>query len=209
MVDLESRDQLAGISSRGEATASSLASEGRGEQTNVGQAFSVGNESTSQAVASDLALQQLSPEDQPPAGNDDEPPQSEQRLSSKSMKALNSRVLVIDDEPLLAQTIQLGLDDSFDVEIAGDGLSGLDRILADEFWGLILCDLSLPDISGAEVYRRALATRPEIKERFVIMTGGAVTLEAREFMSSYTGAVLSKPFSLSELEELVQGRCSG
>lgn len=111
-------------------------------------------------------------------------------------------VLVIDDEPLLGQTIQLGLEDDFDVQLAATGQEALKLILSDETYGLILCDLSLPDISGADIYREMLDKKPELKSRFVVMTGGAFSPASQEFMRKFSGKVLNKPFTLNELEQL-------
>ncbi len=114
------------------------------------------------------------------------------------------RVLVIDDEQLLGQTIQLGLEDTMDVELEISGQKGLDRLLSEEQFSLILCDLSLPDLSGSDIYARVASDRPDLKERFVVMTGGAVTSESRDFLENYDGPLLNKPFTLSQVETLIE-----
>jgi DNA-binding NtrC family response regulator len=113
------------------------------------------------------------------------------------------RVLVIDDEQLLGQTIQLGLEDSLDVELQTSGSRGLERMLEDDGFQLVLCDLSLPDLSGIDIYERISKEKPELTKRFVVMTGGAVSSESREFLDSYEGPLLNKPFTLSQVESLV------
>jgi len=114
------------------------------------------------------------------------------------------RVLVIDDEQLLGQTIQLGLEDTMDVQLEISGQKGLDRLLSDEHFGLILCDLSLPDLSGIDIYARIASDKPELKKRFVVMTGGAVSTESRDFLDNYQGPLLNKPFTLSQVEALIE-----
>jgi DNA-binding NtrC family response regulator len=113
------------------------------------------------------------------------------------------RVLVIDDEQLLGQTIQLGLEDTMEVELETSGEKGLARLLADDQFELILCDLSLPDLSGSDIYARVASVKPELKDRFVVMTGGAVTNESRDFLDNYQGHLLNKPFTLSQVEALI------
>lgn len=113
------------------------------------------------------------------------------------------RVLVIDDEQLLGQTIQLGLEDTMDVELETSGEKGLARLLSGDPFELVLCDLSLPDLSGSDIYARASRAKPEIKDYFVVMTGGAVTNESREFLENYEGHLLNKPFTLSQVEALI------
>lgn len=113
------------------------------------------------------------------------------------------RVLVIDDEQLLGQTIQLGLEGTMTVELETSGQRGLDRILSEESFGLVLCDLSLPDLSGIQIYARVKSERPEMTKRFVVMTGGAVSRESRDFLDNYRGPLLNKPFTLTQVETLV------
>lgn len=115
------------------------------------------------------------------------------------------RVLVIDDEQLLGQTIQLGLEDSMDVQLETSGSKGLERLLSDDGFELVLCDLSLPDLSGIEIYASVAAQRPDLTRRFVVMTGGAVSNESRDFLDRYEGPLLNKPFTLSQVESLVTG----
>lgn len=113
------------------------------------------------------------------------------------------RVLVIDDEQLLGQTIQLGLEDTMEVELEISGEKGLERLLSEEQFELILCDLSLPDLSGIDIYARIAADKPELKKCFVVMTGGAVSSESRDFLDNYEGPLLNKPFTLSQVEGLI------
>lgn len=117
---------------------------------------------------------------------------------------LVARVLVIDDEQLLGQTIQLGLEDAMDVELETSGELGLQRLLNDPTINLVLCDLSLPDLSGIDIYHTIEQRRPELVERFVIMTGGAVSIASRDFLDRYTGPLLNKPFTITQVENLVQ-----
>lgn len=112
------------------------------------------------------------------------------------------RLLVIDDEPLLGQTLRLGLEGSFSVELESRGDAALSRLLSGEKFDLILCDLSLPTLSGIDVYKRLHEALPDLIARFIFMTGGAVTDEARDFVAMYQGPILNKPFRLAELEAL-------
>lgn len=118
---------------------------------------------------------------------------------------------MIDDEQLLGQTIQLGLEGDMEVELETSGEKGLSRILSEveERIDLVLCDLSLPDISGMQIYRSVADERPALLERFVVMTGGAVTSESRDFLDAYRGPLLNKPFTLTAVEDLVQGLLRG
>ncbi|MFT4977468.1 MAG: CheY-like chemotaxis protein [Myxococcota bacterium] len=68
---------------------------------------------------------------------------------------------------------------------------------------LVLCDLSMPNLGGAELYRRVREQRPELAPRFVFMTGAADLPGSRSFLEGHEGPVLLKPFSLSQLAEVL------
>jgi two-component system OmpR family response regulator len=63
------------------------------------------------------------------------------------------RLLVVEDETRLAHALRRGLSaDGFTVELAGDGLTGLERARHEEF-DAILLDVMLPRLSGYDVVR--------------------------------------------------------
>jgi PAS domain S-box-containing protein len=111
------------------------------------------------------------------------------------------RVLVVDDEPLIGESVRRALVEH-EVAVAH---SGADAILMCERgdFDLVLCDLMMPGLSGIDVFETVRARRPELAERFVFMTGGAFTPKARGFLERFQGEALSKPFALKELRELV------
>ncbi len=64
-----------------------------------------------------------------------------------------TRVLVLDDEPGLRQSLGLLLADSgYQVTAEGDGAKGLERALAEAF-DLVLCDVRMPDMDGIAFLR--------------------------------------------------------
>jgi DNA-binding response OmpR family regulator len=107
-----------------------------------------------------------------------------------------ARVLVVDDEPSLAQTVSYTLRrEGFEVQTAGDGLAAMEAV-AVQAPDIIILDLLLPGIDGLEVCRRIrrtsgvpilmLTARGEEVDRIVGLEVGA---------DDY----LSKPFSMREL----------
>src|SRR6058998_2287133 len=64
-----------------------------------------------------------------------------------------SRVLVVDDEPGLRQSLGLLLTDAgYTVTAEGDGRRGLERALAEPY-DLILCDVRMPGLDGVAFLR--------------------------------------------------------
>ncbi|HEY3668351.1 MAG TPA: ATP-binding protein, partial [Polyangiaceae bacterium] len=116
-----------------------------------------------------------------------------------------SRILIIDDEPLLGQTLLYAFKGRHDVSICTSGRDGLKRLSTDaSSFDLVLCDLMMPDVSGSAVYENLKEAHPELLSRFVFMTGGAFTDRARDFMAQYPGEQLEKPFNIADVEKLLR-----
>ncbi len=114
-----------------------------------------------------------------------------------------SRILIIDDEPLLGQTLLYAFKGRHDVSICTSGREALRQLEKDANFDLVLCDLMMPDVNGAAVYASVERDHPELAARFVFMTGGAFTPRAREFLSQHPGAQLEKPFNIADIEKIL------
>lgn len=114
-----------------------------------------------------------------------------------------ARILVIDDEPNLAKTLAILLDDHV-VEVCLGGESALERLEKDRDFDLVLCDLMMPIVTGMDVYATAKAKWPAVAERFAFMTGGAFTPRARAFLDSCNLPRLDKPFRAEGVKALLR-----
>lgn len=108
-----------------------------------------------------------------------------------------ARLLLVEDDPRMAVALAAGLGESAEIVAAHTGADALAKLASGQF-DLILCDLSLPDISGIDVYERAPAA---LREKFVFMSGGAKDERARAFLAAHPR--LDKPFRLDQLEALL------
>ena len=107
-------------------------------------------------------------------------------------------ILVIDDDPPVARAVQRLLSNDHGVTTATRGEEAL-RLLETRRFDAILCDLMMPDVSGAELHRRMLARDPDIARRFIFITGGPFSVEARSLVEATENFCLTKPFGASEL----------
>jgi PAS domain S-box-containing protein len=105
------------------------------------------------------------------------------------------RILLIDDEPILRTVFARLLEGHHDVVSVSSGAEGLELALSGQF-DAILCDVMMPGLDGAEVYRRIAAERPGLEKRIVFITGGTFTRDLDEFLATTPNRLLLKPFKL-------------
>ena len=63
--------------------------------------------------------------------------------------------------------------------------------------------LQMPSIDGVAVHDELVATAPDLVDRFVVMSGGAVTPRAASFLAHKRPRSLGKPIALPELLAMV------
>lgn len=107
------------------------------------------------------------------------------------------RILVIDDEPPIAQLLEDALTaDGHAVELAVSGRDGV-RLAETTAFDLVLSDLGMPDMTGWEVASRIRTSRPGTP--VVLVTGWGTTLDEDEIERSGVTAVVHKPFEIADL----------
>jgi DNA-binding response OmpR family regulator len=105
-------------------------------------------------------------------------------------------VLIVEDEPDVAETYYFWLEADYEVRIAEDGDEGLDKLDADV--DVVLLDRMMPGLSGDEVLEH-------IREQELGCRVSMVTAVEPDFDILEMGfdAYLSKPIRREELEETV------
>ncbi len=111
--------------------------------------------------------------------------------------AVGGRVLIIDDEPLVARALARTLD-AHHVEVVRSGAEALARLSAEPF-EVILCDLMMPGMTGPELFTAATTSDPSLADRFLFVTGGAVDGAMRRFFDEHQRRCLTKPVAPDEL----------
>jgi two-component system cell cycle sensor histidine kinase/response regulator CckA len=114
---------------------------------------------------------------------------------------LDATILVVDDEPAILRSVRRVLREAKDVRTAGSGREALRLLEEGPIPDLILCDLSMDDISGAELHHRLCEHHPEAAKRLWFLSGGAITAHVRDFAERHADRVLEKPFDPEVLRE--------
>jgi nitrogen-specific signal transduction histidine kinase len=113
------------------------------------------------------------------------------------------RVLVIDDEPIVATAVKRVLAREHDVAIMNSARQALTAIVGGTSFDVIFCDLMMPDLTGMDFYGEMKKARPEMLDKIVFVTGGAFTAAARTFLDEVSNVRIEKPFDMSALRALV------
>ena len=108
-----------------------------------------------------------------------------------------TRVLVVDDDPIVRRSCERILGQAYDLRLASTGSEGLSLLAAEPF-DLALVDLKLPDISGMEFLRQAPDRFPDVP--IIIITGYSTIPSAVEAIKMGAFDYVAKPFQPDEIE---------
>jgi len=122
--------------------------------------------------------------------------------SKRRLRAEREHVLIIDDETLVAEAIAGVLDD-YDTTHVASAEDALALLGSGCEFDVVLCDIGLQGMSGIDLYAVVCRHMPELSQRFVFMTGGALTAEAEAFVRAHPNRIIDKPFDLVELRHTI------
>ncbi len=122
----------------------------------------------------------------------------------RTTEARRACILVIDDEPLVValMTDILGLE-GYEVETAKNGREALEKIAARSY-DVILSDLRMPELDGVGLYRALEKQHSSLLRRLAFVSGTTEPPEYASFLQRTGATVLSKPFALTDVHQLVQ-----
>jgi DNA-binding response OmpR family regulator len=107
------------------------------------------------------------------------------------------RVLVAEDEPLLADNIAAGLRRrSMAVDVCYDGNAALERVTTHRY-DIVILDRDLPHVHGDEVCRRIMAEGGET--RVLMLTAASGIRDRVDGLDLGADDYLTKPFAFAEL----------
>src|SRR5579864_9753673 len=108
-----------------------------------------------------------------------------------------TKILIVEDEPAMVS----GLRDNFEFEgyqviTAADGVSGLERALADSP-DLVILDVMMPRMSGLDVCKQLKSRRPAIP--IIMLTARGQEVDKVVGLELGADDYVTKPFSIREL----------
>lgn len=118
------------------------------------------------------------------------------------------KILIIDNDLSTVTTLQALLlsEGTFQIDVAYSGQEGLDKMMLNPNYSVVLLDIMMPQMSGMDVCR-AMAKNPRLSKIPVLLMSSALPIAPGEFhesleKSSELGVikgVLEKPFTTEEL----------
>lgn len=113
------------------------------------------------------------------------------------------RILLVEDENMLRRSIELSLSRLHEVVAVEHGKRAIEVLDSDRDFDVVVCDLMMPQGDGQILYEYLEKAAPEILERFVFLTGGAITRRMKSFLERIHGTVLKKPIAPAEFFDLI------
>jgi PAS domain S-box-containing protein len=117
-----------------------------------------------------------------------------------------ARVLIVDDEPVLASALGRSIAPEFEAVVLASGRDALELLRRDDGFDVILCDLIMPAVTGMDLHEELCRSRPSLAARMIFMTGGTFTPRTRAFLAQVQNPTLDKPFELAALQALLRAR---
>jgi CheY-like chemotaxis protein len=124
------------------------------------------------------------------------------------------RLLVAEDNPLIRDLIQKGLEPHCDLVLAGDGADALLKVI-DEPTDAILCDYKMPGLDGRQLFEKLrsreqtrhipflfMASRADIEERLRPLIDGVEDFIAKPFLLKDLVRITKKVVDRIHLEKL-------
>ncbi len=113
--------------------------------------------------------------------------------------ASHARLLVVDDEPEIGELMRSLLEGvGHEVATAESGAVALELLDTARF-DAIVCDLRMPDMTGAALWQQVRERHPALARRMLFVSGDTLAVDAREFFDRSGCGMLDKPFSKADL----------
>ena len=126
--------------------------------------------------------------------------------ATEAPSSRRGKVLIIDDEAVIARALARSLDREHDVTVELNAGRAWQRFVAGERFDVIFCDLMMPQMTGMDLHADLLRLYPDQASQMVFLTGGAFTQRARLFLDEVPNQRIEKPFDTQHIRAVVNDR---
>jgi len=114
------------------------------------------------------------------------------------------RVMLVDDEPQIAHTMERLLRRDYDITIALCGRDAIEHINQGVRFDAIVTDVMMPNMTGIELTEELQRVAPDQARRLIFLSGGAFTAQTHERLHALGAPQLEKPVTAKELRACIQ-----
>ena len=119
-------------------------------------------------------------------------------MSAAAASGKNVTLLLVDDNPLVRDLIEKGLEPVCEVVIAADGADALLKVI-DEPPDVILCDYKMPGLDGRQLFEKLRGRDKTRHIPFLFMAGRADIEERLRPLVDGVEEFITKPFLIKDL----------
>lgn len=127
-------------------------------------------------------------------------------FADKAYGKMNSKILIIDDDPVMrtfvAQTLKKHGSDVIEAEGGEEGL----ELARQQRPGMVICDVRMDGLNGFQTLERIRSLPETVAAPFILMTAQAEPASMREGMGLGADDFLEKPFSAGDLLAAVRAQ---
>jgi two-component system NtrC family sensor kinase len=126
-----------------------------------------------------------------------------QAISETKRPGIRGKLLIVDDEPYLADALARILASEHDSVAVTTAYDALALLAQGEEYDTILCDLRMPGMTGMDYYAQARRVSAEQAARIVFLTG-ATDARVRDFVETVPNVCLEKPVDIERLRAILR-----
>ncbi len=115
---------------------------------------------------------------------------------------MTKKVLIIDDEEGIRESLKLILEDHFEMILTESGFEALEILKNDREIGVVLLDIKMPKIQGLDILKAIKNAHPRLP--VIMVTGYRMVETASEAARLGAQGYIIKPFKSEEILETVK-----
>lgn len=121
---------------------------------------------------------------------------------AKQVTTKSQKILVVDDEEGIRESLKLILGDHYDIILTDSGEQALRLVEGDPAIALVLMDIKMPKVSGLDVLKAMKAKRPDLN--VIMVTGYKAVETASQAARLGASGYIIKPFKSDEILNTVR-----
>ena len=115
-----------------------------------------------------------------------------------------AKILLLDDNYGVLNAMARSLGKSHTITTSTQARSSLTRIFEGERFDAVLCDLTMPDMSGIAFYMMLRERCPAQAERIILLSGNLDAPAVQVFLSKIPNFRFAKPWNIAEIKSAIE-----